>query len=540
MLDRLFATDQRDFRVGSASTGCGISISGQSRYGLVVANPYKITSYFLHSCRRLTLAWQAFREVILTALTIPLVIDLDGTLLRSDLLLETALSFVRHKPLGLFKPFAWLIQGKATLKERLATSTEVDVTVLPYDPIVIAFIEEEKRKGRTVILATASHRSLADKIATHLQLFDHVLASDGECNLSAHRKRDLLVKHYGDKGFDYAGNSLDDIVVWAAAREAYVVNPERGVERRARATGNVKQLIQSNTASPKDWLKALRVHQWLKNILIFVPLIAAHRFSELHLLLEGMIAFVLFGLCASSVYLLNDLLDLSDDRHHSNKRNRPFASGRLSITSGLIAFPALLFVSFAGSLILLPGAFVFVLAAYYVLTLAYSIVLKRQMAIDVIVLALLYTIRIIAGAAAFSIALTFWMLAFSMFMFLSLALVKRFAELKEARKKGHSEKTRGRGYYPSDLEMISSLGASSGYLAVMVLALYIHDQSTGELYAHPQVIWLACPLLLFWITRIWMLTHRGEMHDDPVVFAVRDRLSLAVGALFCLVFWIAT
>ncbi|MVV48174.1 UbiA family prenyltransferase [Pseudomonas sp. PB120] len=508
-------------------------------YGFVTANPYKISPNFLHSCRRFAFTWQVFRDVILSTTTIPLVIDLDGTLLRSDLLLETALSFVRHKPLGMLKPFSWLITGKATLKENLATSTDIDVAVLPYDPIVIEFIEEEKRKGRTVVLATASHRSLAEKIAAHLELFDHVLASDADCNLSAHRKRDLLVKNYGNKGFDYAGNSKDDIVVWAAARDAYVVNPERGVERKARAAGNVKRIIKSNTSSPKDWVKALRVHQWLKNILIFVPLIAAHRLSDLHLLLEGMIAFVLFGLCASSVYLLNDLLDLSDDRHHTSKRKRPFASGRLSITSGLIAFPSLLLISFAGSLLLLPKEFVLVLGAYYILTLAYSLVLKRQLAIDVIVLALLYTIRIIAGAAAFSIALTFWMLAFSMFMFLSLALVKRYAELKEARKKGNSEKTRGRGYYPSDLEMISSLGASSGYLAVMVLALYIHDQATGELYAHPQIIWLACPLLLFWTTRIWMLTHRGEMHDDPVVFAVRDRVSVAVGTLFCLVFWIA-
>lgn len=476
----------------------------------------------------------------MTVIKIPLVIDLDGTLLRSDLLLETALSFVRHRPLELFKPLSWLMRGKAALKEKLATSTDVDVTILPYDPLVIEFIKEEKRKGRTIVLATASHRSLAEKIASHLQFFDHVLASDGGCNLSARRKRDLLVKIYGENGFDYAGNSKDDIVVWAAAREAYIVNPERGVERKARATGNVKKLIQSNSSSPKDWLKALRIHQWMKNVLIFVPLLAAHQLSDLNLLVEGVIAFVLFGLCASSVYLLNDLLDLSDDRHHSTKRKRAFASGKLSIVSGLVAFPTLLLISFGGSLLLLPGAFVFVLAAYYILTLAYSLVLKRQLAIDVIVLALLYTIRIIAGAAALSIALTFWMLAFSMFMFLSLALVKRFAELKEARKKGDSEKTRGRGYYPSDLEMISSLGASSGYLSVMVLALYIHDQATGELYAHPQVIWLACPLLLFWITRIWMLTHRGEMHDDPVVFAIRDRISLSVGALFCLVFWIAT
>lgn len=469
----------------------------------------------------------------------PLVVDLDGTLLRSDLLLETGMAFVRKQPLQMFKPLCWLLKGKAALKEGFATATQIDVTSLPYDPAVIELIEAERLTGRKVVLATASHYSLAERIADHLQLFDQVLASDANRNLSAHRKRDLLVEHYGQNGFDYAGNSLDDIPVWAAARHAYVVNPEAGVERRARAQGNVEHLINSNQSRPKDWMKALRLHQWMKNALIFVPLLAAHQLTNPLLLLQGILAFVLFGLCASSVYVLNDLLDLEDDRHHKSKRNRPFASGRLSIRSGLIIFPLLLMASFAGAALLLPWQFCAVLLAYYVLTLAYSLSLKRKMAVDVIALALLYTVRIIAGAAAFSLPLTFWILAFSMFMFLSLALVKRYAELYEARRKGKTEKTRGRGYYPADLEMISSLGASSGYLAVMVLALYIHDQATANLYAYPQVIWVACPLLLFWITRVWMLTHRGEMHDDPVVFAIRDRVSLVVGIMFGLVFWIA-
>lgn len=475
----------------------------------------------------------------MTNLTPPLIVDLDGTLLRSDLLLETGMAFVRSQPLQLLKPFIWLAKGKAALKEGLAHATHIDVSVLPYDPEVIELIEAERRNGRRVVLATASHHTLAEQIAEHLQLFDQVLATDGERNLSAHRKRDLLVEYYGEQGFDYAGNSHDDIPIWAAARQAYIVNPEANVERRARVQGNVEQVIRSNPSGIKDWLKALRLHQWMKNVLIFVPLLAAHQLTNPVLLWQGILAFLFFGLCASSVYLFNDLLDLADDRHHHSKRNRPFAAGRLSIKFGLAASPALLVASFTGAALLLPWQFAGVLVAYYILTLAYSLSLKRQMAVDVIALAMLYTVRIIAGAAAFSLPLTFWVLAFSMFMFLSLALVKRYAELREARRNGHTEKTRGRGYYPDDLEMISSLGAASGYLAVMVLALYIHDQATTELYAQPRLIWLACPLLLFWITRVWMLTHRGQMHDDPVVFAIRDRISLVVGALFCLVFWVA-
>lgn len=470
----------------------------------------------------------------------PLVVDLDGTLLRSNLLLETGMAFVRSQPLRLLKPVAWLARGKAALKENLACATQLDVSVLPYDPAVIELIEAERRAGRTVVLATACHHSLAERIAEHLKLFDQVLATRADLNLSARRKRDLLVEHYGEGGFDYAGNSRDDIPVWAAARQAYVINPESGVERRAKARGNVERVIRSNPARLRDWLRAMRLHQWAKNLLIFVPLLAAHQLGNLALIWQALLAFLCFGLCASSVYLLNDLLDLADDRRHEAKRHRPFAAGRLSIESGLVAFPLLLGLAFAGALWLLPWAFAGVLLAYYGLTLAYSLALKRRIAVDVIVLALLYTLRIVAGAAALGLALTFWMLAFATFIFLSLAMVKRYAELREARRQGRSGRTGGRGYSPDDLEMFSTLGAASGYMAVMVLALYIQDQTTAALYSRPFLLWLACPLLLFWITRVWMITFRGLMHEDPVLFAVRDRVSLMVCALFGLVFWAAT
>lgn len=470
----------------------------------------------------------------------PLVVDLDGTLLRTDLLFETAVAYVRHRPLGVLKPIKWFAQGKAKLKEGLATHTKIDVATLPYNLDVLAVIEQERQQGRRIVLATASHDSLALDIADHLKVFDEVIATRDLVNLTAGRKRDALIERFGEKGFDYMGNSHDDLVVWQSARDAYVVAPERGVENKARKHGNVKATIHAHPATYKDWLKALRIHQWMKNALVFVPLLAAHEFTNASLLYQAIIAFFLFGLCASSVYLLNDLLDLADDRHHASKRRRPFAAGQLSIKSGLLVFPLLLAASFGGAAAFLNWEFMTVLLAYYILTLAYSLHLKRQMAVDVIVLATLYTVRIIAGAIACELQITFWILAFSMFIFLSLALVKRYAELHEAKKQGKTEKTRGRGYYPADLEIISSLGAASGYLSVMVLALYIHDQSMASLYAHPQVIWLACPLLLLWITRVWVLTHRGEMHDDPVVFAVRDRASLMMGLLFCVVFWVAT
>jgi 4-hydroxybenzoate polyprenyltransferase len=288
------------------------------------------------------------------------------------------------------------------------------------------------------------------------------------------------------------------------------------------------------------WVRAVRVHQWLKNLLIFVPLLASHQLGKPAVLLDGFMAFFLFSLCASSAYLLNDLLDLQHDRLHSYKSQRPFASGRLPVKAGLVVFPLLLLFVFVCASWLLPWQFNVALVAYFLVTTAYSVWLKRLVVVDVVTLAMLYTLRIVAGALLFHLVLTFLMLAFSMFIFLSLALAKRYTELFSARDKGDTERTQGRGYYPQDLGMISSFGAASGYLSVMVLALYIQDQNTTALYRHPQVIWLACPLLLYWISWIWMLTHRGEMYDDPVVFAVRDRRSLMVGALFGLVFWLAT
>jgi 4-hydroxybenzoate polyprenyltransferase len=413
----------------------------------------------------------------------PLVVDLDGTLLRSNLMLERALAFVRAQPTNLFRALLWAAHGNGALREHLEAATKIDVRVLPYEPAVLEAIAAARAEGRPVVLA-ANDGVAANDVAHHLKLFDQVITA----------------------------------------------NAMRAPRERAKSHG----------FQIRAWARALRLHQWVKNALIFVPLLAAHKLTNFALLGRGLLAFLLFGLCASSVYLLNDLLDLEDDRHHKSKRNRPFASGQLSIKSGLIAFPLLLIAAFTAAILLLPWQFAAALGIYYILTLSYSLSLKRKMAVDVIALALLYTIRVIAGAAALQLPLTFWMLAFSTFMFLSLALAKRYGELRDAHARGETEKTRGRDYDPNDLEMISALGAAAGYQSVIVLALYVRDPHTIELYSRPEFIWLACPLLLFWVTRVWMLTHRGQIHDDPVVFAITDRVSLIVGALFCLVFLAAT
>lgn len=470
---------------------------------------------------------------------IPLVIDLDGTLIKTDLLVESALGLLKENIFNIFLMFSWLCVSKSFLKSKLAERVVIDEATLPYSQEVIKLINDSKNKGRKIVLATASHEIYAHKIATFLGLFDKVFASCEIKNLSSKSKRDKLIAEFGYKCFDYVGNSTDDLVVWESARFSYIVNPEFGVVKKANKIGNVKSVYLSQNNKIKIWIKALRLHQWVKNLLIFIPLLAAHQVDNIQLLFQGVVAFILFGVCASSVYLLNDILDVADDRHHATKKNRAFASGSISLKTGFLVSSFLLVVAFLLAAVLLPSEFSIVLGIYYILTLLYSFHLKSVMAADVIVLASLYTLRIIAGGFAFSINLTFWMLAFSMFIFLSLALVKRYAELYEVKREGKIGRTRGRGYISEDLGMLSSLGASSGYLSVLVLVLYIQDSSTISLYAQPKFIWLACPLLLFWISRVWMLTHRGQMNDDPVVFALKDRVSIILALLFGLIFWLA-
>jgi len=407
-------------------------------------------------------------------MTRPLVVDLDGTLLRTDILLESAISYLRHYGVHSLKLPFWLFRGKANLKARIAERTTLDIITLPYNESVITFLEQEKGR-RPLVLATASHRFYAQQIADHLGLFDQVIASDHDCNLSSGRKRDRLVALFGERGYDYMGNSYADLDVWRSARQAHLVDPDPGLELQARKYGNVSGVIHSRAPFPKSLLHALRPHQWLKNLLLFIPLLASHTFFNTASLLHSLLAFLLFSICASSGYLINDLLDLENDRHHPRKKHRPLASGELPLIAGLTAAPLLALTAFALSSLLLPSTFTIILALYFLLTLLYSQWLKQIMGIDTLVLATLYTLRILAGAYACSVVPSFWILAFSIFLFLSLAMVKRYAELFDSRSKGMSEKTRGRGYFPTDLDIVSNLGSSSGYLAVMVLALYIQQ-----------------------------------------------------------------
>lgn len=459
--------------------------------------------------------------------TVPLCVDLDGTLLRSDLLVESVLALLRRNPLYLFALPFWLLRGKARLKRQVSSRVRLDASTLPYDERVLAVLRDAR--GRRRVLCTASDELLAAPVAAHLGLFDEVIASDGRHNANGAGKASRLVERFGRGGFDYMGNATVDLAVWRDARAAWVANAPARLATAAAAIAPVAGVIPAERAGLRDWLQAARLHQWLKNLLVFVPLLASHRFLEPAATLDALLAFLAFGLCASGVYLLNDLVDLPADRRHPRKRSRPFAAGRLPLVQGLVAAPLL---SLAGLVLAwnVAPAFAGVLALYYATTLAYSFALKRVVMLDVVVLAGLYTVRIIGGAVAIGSGLSFWLLAFSMFIFLSLAMLKRYIELGLLLSNGE-QRSSGRGYTVEDLPLIQSLGGASGYLAVLVLALYISSPESLALYSRPQWLWLLCPLLLYWVSRAWVIAHRGTMHDDPVVFAATDRTSQAIALL---------
>jgi 4-hydroxybenzoate polyprenyltransferase/phosphoserine phosphatase len=462
--------------------------------------------------------------------TAPLIVDLDGTLIHTDMLHESALRVSRERPLDALRIPLWLMQGKAVLKRNLASRSHFDAALLPYNESLLAWLKEQRAAGRRLVLCTASDRTIADAVADHLGVFDDVLASDGSTNLAGHNKAEALERQYGHGGFDYVGNSSADLKVWRRARKAIVVNGARGLASKAAALCGVEKEFPPPARGLRAWRKVLRVHQWLKNMLLFVPLVAAHQVFDIDHWLTLVLAFISFSLCASTVYIANDLLDLESDRAHPRKRMRPFASGAVPAWHGVVAAPLLLAASI-GLGAMVGGTFLPWLMFYFLLTCVYSLGLKKVILLDCITLAMLYTLRITAGAAALSMPLSFWLLAFSVFLFLSLAFVKRYAELLIQSHSG-KHKVHGRGYYTTDEPLVLNMGVTAGYASAVVLALYLNSDNVLMLYEQPEAVWGAVPVLLFWISWIWMQAHRGNMHDDPLVFAVKDRASRLAGLVF--------
>lgn len=468
---------------------------------------------------------------------LPLFVDLDGTLLKTDVLMESTLALLRRNPLYLFLLPFWLLRGRAWLKFELAQRVEIDCTLLPFNPELLGYLVEQQRNGRPLTLISASNEKPVQAIAAHLALFDTVIGSDPHRNLRGAAKLARIQQLCEDGPFAYAGNSAVDLPIWSEAEQILLVNcsPSLADPLLERAT-SITQFERASSPVAK-FIEAIRPHQWLKNGLIFLPLLLSHQLNDPALLLAAAIGFVSFSLCASSVYLMNDMLDLNSDRQHQSKQRRPFAAGDLPLSAGFLGAPLLLLCAVLVGL-LLPVEFLQVLLVYWVLTCLYSYILKRLFLIDALTLSVLYTLRIIAGSAAIGVVTTNWLLGFSACLFFGLALVKRYTELSNTLAEGKSV-VAGRGYSTGNLQGMVIAGAISGIMAVIVFAFYINAPDITELYSRPGLLWLICPMLFYLLWRIWSFARQGRLHEDPLLFAATDHVSQLIATLCAIIIWAA-
>ncbi|MBC7769259.1 MAG: UbiA family prenyltransferase [Phycisphaerales bacterium] len=452
----------------------------------------------------------------------PLAVDLDGTLIRGDLFSEAMLRLAFAKPWRLPLLLAWLWRGRAYAKAKLAVAFPADAAALPYDERVVAWLREQRAAGREIALATASDQRAAQAVADHVGLFDRVFASDGRVNLKSRRKSEALAAAYPD-GFVYAGNERADMKVWGAASHAVLCNCSPGLARRAGARFKIERVFDAEGSAARSLLTAMRPRHWAKNLLVFVPMLTGQGWFDLDAWRAASIAFAALCLVASSVYLVNDVADIDADRRHPRKRMRPFASGAVSPVAGL----ALALVLLSGGLALgaLSGAG-WLIAAYAIAASLYTFALKRIVLLDVVVLAALYGLRIVIGGDAAGYAASDWLLAFSGFFFLSLALVKRAAEVDALR-----GDLIGRGYRGGDGPVLKRFGAAVGVVSAVVLALYLQEPANAARYSAPLFLWALPAAVLFWLARLWLKVERREMHDDPLLFALRDPASWATFAV---------
>jgi len=460
--------------------------------------------------------------------SVPLCVDLDGTLIHGDLLWECFVLLLKKNPfLLLLAPFWLVIGGRAKVKRELARRVSLEPRNIAYNRELLDFLEAEHRRGRTLVLVTASDQELAESVAAYTGLFQRVHGSSEGKNLKGRAKAEFLRATFGDHAFEYAGDSAADMHVWKISSGAYVVGSEATAERVA-SVAEVRRWFPRRRGNLFCWSRAIRVHQWSKNLLLLVPILLAHRLSW-HALLLTLLGTALFGLCASGVYVLNDLLDLHSDRAHPWKNTRPFASGELSIASGVVTCLLLFCAALGLGAVLLNGAFAWTLTFYAVIATWYSLRLKRVAILDVFVLSSFYTIRIWAGALITGTPLSQWFLGFSLFFFLSLAMAKRYSELVHAAELVESGNS-GRSYRAGDRLLLMNIGMASCFSAIVILSLYVHSTEVEVLYRRPGMLILLCPLILYWTCRIWLRAQRGELDEDPVTLAMRDPVSYAVAA----------
>jgi len=466
-----------------------------------------------------------------------LCVDLDGTLVLTDTLHESLILLLKHNVLLVFLLPLWLLKGKAYFKDQIARRTKLSPEFLPYNETVINYVKERNKEGVKSYLVTASHQSVADSVADHLGIFSGQFGSDAQNNYKGSNKAQFLNDRFGQDQYEYIGNDTADLPVWKNSGRAIVASQSESLLRRAQSENdNTSQLKSNIKTNLRSYLKMMRIHQWVKNLLILLPLLLSHSITDIDKILLACYGFILFSFAASGIYIFNDLTDLNHDRAHPKKSKRQLASGEVPVAHGFVMGSLLWSVSLIISFIYFDLLFLFIIG-YIILNFVYSIYLKKLVLIDVVVLAGFYTLRIIIGSVMTSVALSFWLLTFSLFVFFSLALVKRYLEIT-IHTKERSE-VKGRGYHREDDIITIILGVASGLMSVLVMALYIHDPHTQQLYTNSNWLWLTIPVLLYWMSRLWMLAHRRQIVDDPILFALKDVESYITAAILAFGFYMA-
>ncbi len=463
--------------------------------------------------------------------SVPLAVDLDGTLLLTDTFHESVLRAVLRAPAHCFAAFREIRQGRAAVKRHIAERDYFEVTSLPVRADLISLLKLEKERGRKIYLITAADQAIADRIGAAFDVFDAVKGSDGSRNLKGDAKLAYLKERFAD-GFIYAGDHPTDQAAFNGAEGVILCDVRRSVVRRHVASGGppVLATFESGSAPLKAWLQAFRIHQWSKNVLLFVPVILSRQYSDPRTISVAVLAFLLLSLLASGGYILNDLVDLDADRTHASKQHRPFASGRLKIAAGLVTGLLSILIALAGAFVLSPS-FALVMLGYFVLTTLYSLRLKKVPLLDVFAIATLFTSRLAMGIEACGLMLSPWLLTFSMFFFFSLALAKRHAEVMRAGVQG-LDYLEGRGYRAEDWPLTLVAGISAGIASVVIMLLYMaNDAAPSGLYSHIGWLYFVPAFVSLWTLRIWFMSHRMRLHDDPVVFGLRDRWSWLLGLL---------
>ncbi len=463
---------------------------------------------------------------------VPLVVDLDGTLVRTDLLCEVLFTLLRHRPWRFLLLLPALLRGRAALKARVAAEIELDPHRLPWNEAVVEFVQARAATGQPIWLATAADQRHAETVARHLGLFDRIFASSPGHNLKGWRKVEALRK-VAPAGFDYIGDAGADWPLLLEARRGWTAGP--AAERLARAASRRGARVEalpgddSPTGGGISLVQLIRPHQWLKNALVLLPLVTAHHWHDAATVTNSLLALAAFCLVASAAYVLNDLLDVEHDREHPRKRERPIASGAVSQPLALGLLPLLLLAA-TGLALPLPWQAAAALLAYFLLTTLYSVYLKRVAFIDILTLTLLYNLRIVCGAAAAGIWLSYWLVAFTLFLFLALATMKRVNELREL-SGAADQRAIGRGYVSGDERLLLPFGIGCSMAATVVLGLYMTGDTMREVYSRPLSLVALVPVVLLWQGHLWLATIRGRMHDDPLVYAVRDPATWGAGAV---------